>query len=153
MQLSPSLSPSPINPANSLQDLTITCEGGYDECDWSDSEFEDEPEEEGNMEEETGSILSASTSNTNIAASASNTNIAASTSDANIAVNTSNTNIAATQNIANISADISASKTSVKDVSSLACSSESVKLVSWNLLRLSEKCWSENCRFTMRCLK
>ena len=135
MQLSPSLSPSPINPANSLQDLTITCEGGYDECDWSDSEFEDEPEEEGNMEEETGSILSASTSNTNIAASASNTNIAA------------------TQNIANISADISASKTSLKDVSSLACSSESVKLVSWNLLRLSEKCWSENCRFTMRCLK
>ena len=135
MQLSPSLSPSPINPANSLQDLTITCEGGYDECDWSDSEFEDEPEEEGNMEEETDSILSASTSNTNIAAS------------------TSNTNIAATQNIANISADISASKTSLKDVSSLACSSESVKLVSWNLLRLNEKCWSENCIFTMRCLK
>ena len=87
------------------------------------------------MEEETDSILSASTSNTNIAAS------------------TSNTNIAATQNIANISADISASKTSLKDVSSLACSSESVKLVSWNLLRLNEKCWSENCMFTMRCLK
>lgn len=87
------------------------------------------------MEEETDSILSASTSNTNIAAS------------------TSNTNIAATQNIANISADISASKTSLKDVSSLACSSESVKLVSWNLLRLSEKCWSENCIFTMQCLK
>ena len=116
-------------------DLTITCEGGYDESDWSDSDFEDEPEEEENMEEETGSILSASTSNTNIAASISNTNIAA------------------TQNIANISADVSGSKTSLKDVSSLACSSESVRFVSWNLLRLSQKCWTESCSVTMHCLK
>ena len=105
----------------SLQDLTITCEGGYDESDWSDSDFEDEPEEEENMEEETDSILCASTSNRNIAAS------------------TNHTNIAATTNIANIAVDISASKTSLKDVSSFVCSRKSVELASWNLLRLSKK--------------